>query len=329
MTARPSIPSVDSAAPDDALLPARVRTHLLLFALTVFSVFYAGASMDALGEERFFLRDLLNPSFLARGASFAVPLIAILLTHEFGHFFAARYHRVPASLPYFIPAPGLGPGTFGAVISMRGAIRSRNALLDIGASGPIAGMLVALPVLAWGLAHSSVSENPASGYMQEGQSLLYVWLKQAVVGPIPQGFDVWLHPTAFAGWYGLLLTMINLLPWGQLDGGHIAYALLGDRHHAIARRFRVGLLFLFAYNVISAVGPILLGRSNRDLIAALVSSLFWLLWFLVLGLLSRVSGGAEHPPCDAGELSGARRAVGWFCMALFVLLFMPTPMAIY
>lgn len=308
--------------------PPRLRTNLILFVLTVYTVFLAGANMATLGADRSFLADLVDPAFLARGASFAIPLLAILGTHEFGHFFAARWHRVPASFPYFIPSPFL-PGTFGAVISMRDTIRSRNALLDIGASGPLAGLVVALPVVAWGLAHSEVLENPATGYTLEGQSLLYSLLKRAAVGPIPEGYDVWLHPTAFAGWFGLLLTMINLLPWGQLDGGHIGYALFGERQHAIARWFRYSLLGLFGYNIISSGLPVLLGTSERSVDLVIASSSFWLLWFFVLGLLSRVSGGAEHPPCEPGELTPARRVVAWLCLAIFLLLFMPTPIAYY
>ena len=142
----------------------------------------------------------------------------------------ARYHRVAASLPYFIPLPA-GWGTLGAVIAMRDRIRSRNALFDIGASGPLAGLVIALPALAWGLVHSPVKPMLLSGYQQEGQSLLYLAMKRVLLGPIPEGYDVQLHPTAAAGWFGLLVTMVNLLPWGQLDGGHIAFSLFGERQH--------------------------------------------------------------------------------------------------
>lgn len=312
---------------EDAGLP-NPRKNLILFAVTVYTVFLAGANWSTLGAERSWWKDLTDPGFLARGTSFAVPLLAILITHEFGHFFAARRHRVSASFPYFIPCP-LMPGTFGAVIAMPDRIRSRNALLDIGASGPLAGLAIALPILAWGLSHSEVLENQATGYILEGQSLLYSLLKRAVVGPIPEGYDVWLHPTALAGWFGLLLTMINLLPWGQLDGGHIGYALLGERQHAVARWFRYSLLGLFGYNLISAGLPVLLGTSERSLEFVLLSSVFWLVWFFVLGLLSLVSGGSKHPPYEPGELSPKRQAVAWLCLILFVLLFMPTPIAYY
>jgi membrane-associated protease RseP (regulator of RpoE activity) len=298
-------PPMPAGAPE-AVEPSawrRVRTNVLLFVLTVASVYLTG------------------------GLAFMLCLLAILLAHEFGHYFAARYHRVPASLPYFIPLPFLSPfGTAGAVISMRGAIRSRNALLDIGASGPLAGMVVALPVLAWGLAHSEVN-TMAPPYIQEGQSLLYLFMKWLIWGPIPTGQDVSLHPVAFAGWAGLFVTMINLLPFGQLDGGHIAYALVGERQNRIAPWMRWALLPLFLYNVVSFSAPMLLGTAERDWWSVFNNSLFWLFWFGILGLLSRFSGGSDHPPCERGELSPWRRGVAWFSLLLFVVLFMPTPIS--
>lgn len=298
-------PPMHVAAPE-ALEPTtwqRVRVNVLLFVLTVASVYVTG------------------------GFAFMLCLLGILLAHEFGHYFAARYHRVPASLPYFIPLPFLSPfGTAGAVISMRGAIRSRNALLDIGASGPLAGMVVAVPVLAWGLAHSEVN-TMAPPYIQEGQSLFYLAVKWLILGPIPAGQDVELHPVAFAGWAGLFVTMINLLPFGQLDGGHIAYALLGELQNRIARWIRWALLPLFLYNVASFGVPMLLGTVEPDWWGAFGNSLFWLFWFAILGLLARLSGGSDHPPTERGELSPWRRGVAWFSLVLFVVLFMPTPLS--
>ncbi len=321
-----------SAAQLESEARQRWLTHFLLFLLTVLSVFHHGALQAFAasgGEPSLRLDGFFKPSFLVHGASYALPLMAILLTHEFGHFFTARWHRVPASLPYFLPLPVVGWGTLGAVIAMRGTIRSRKAVFDIGASGPIAGLCVAIPVLIWGLAHSSVQPLPPTGYDQEGQSLLYWALKRLVIGPIPDGYDVILHPTALAGWFGLLMTMINLVPFGQLDGGHIAYALFGERQHRYGRWLRRGLLLLFAYNLVRFSLPVLLGHSHSDLLTALVNSLFWLVWFMVLGAISRASGGADHPPCDPGELDGVRRGLAWACLLLFVLLFMPTPLARY
>jgi hypothetical protein len=297
-----SIPASVGDGEPQPLAWRTVRLNVLLFVLTVASVLYMG------------------------GPILCASLMAILLAHEFGHYFAARYHRVPASLPYFIPLPFLGLfGTAGAVIAMRGTIRSKNALLDIGASGPLAGMVVALPILAVGIALSPVlaSDGP---HLQEGQSLLYWALKTLIHGPIPPGHDVILHPLAAAGWGGLLITMLNLLPFGQLDGGHIAYALLGERQNRLAPWFRIALLPLFAYNLVVFVGPLVWGDAQRGWFTAINNSMFWLLWYWLLGLLVYLSG-KEHPPCEPGELSPGRRVVGWFSLALFVALFMPTPIA--
>jgi len=299
--ANPPLPLEAPPAEAEPSAWQRVRLNLLLFALTVVSV------------------------YITKGTAFTLSLLGILLAHEFGHYFAARYHGVPASLPYFIPFPFLSPfGTAGAVIAMRGAIRSRNALLDIGASGPLAGMVVALPVLFWGLAHSEVSV-PVPPYTQEGQSLLYVLSKWLVLGPISAGQDVLLHPVAEAGWAGLFVTMINLLPFGQLDGGHISYALFGERQNRAAPWIRRALLPLFLFNVLSFLAPTLFHGAKLDLLSVFGNSLFWLFWYGLLGLLARFSGGTDHPPCERGELSRVRRGVAWFSLALFLLLFMPTP----
>jgi len=212
---------------------------------------------------------------------------------------------------------------------MSGRIRSRNALLDIGASGPLAGMVVAVPVLIVGLALSPVTALPAGPYNQEGQSLLYWLLKRIVLGPIPEGHDVFLSPTALAGWAGFLITMLNLLPWGQLDGGHIAYALFGKAQDRAAWWFRTALIPLFLVNLLWFALPIALGRSSMSYGMAVSNSLFWLFWWVILGVLGRISGGHEHPPCEPGPLSPVRKMLAAGSLVLFVLLFMPRPMTVY
>jgi len=297
------------------------RKNALLFALTVLAVFWQGANMAAPHEAAWSLWS---------GWTFAVPLLLILLFHEFGHWIAARIHGVPASLPYFIPLPPVFLlGTMGAVIVMPERIRSRNALLDIGAAGPLAGLVVAIPALMIGLSLSEVHPQSAGGYYQEGQSLLYWAVKRVVLGPMPEGHDVFLHETALAGWAGLLVTMMNLLPFGQLDGGHVAYALLGERHHAMALWFRRGLLLIFAYNLVLFTVPVLTGESTLGWGLSISNSLFWLLWFVVIGFLARMSGGYRHPPFEPGELTRGRKWIAAFTLLLFVLLFMPTPFAQY
>jgi membrane-associated protease RseP (regulator of RpoE activity) len=308
--------------PEPEPRPTKIWNNVVLFLVTVPCVFLAGAHMTMPQA------DLL--ATLLSGWTFAVPFLGILLFHEFGHYIAARLHRVEASLPYFLPLPVLSPfGTMGAVISMRGRIRSRDALLDIGASGPLAGLFVAIPVLAYGLSLSTVGPIGAEHYQQEGQSLLYVAMKRLILGPIPAGMDVNLHPTAFAGWGGLLITMLNLLPWGQLDGGHVAYALFGPRQHVYARWFRRSLLVMFVCIAASFVLPVLRGHSTLTLSAAVMNSLFWLIWYLILGVVGRMSGGAEHPPTEPGVLSPKRKVIAIVTLAFFVLLFMPVPLAQY
>ncbi len=301
------------------------KKNLLFFIATVFTVFWAGSSFWALTDETAKLPTLER---LWTGWTFAVPLLTILLCHEFGHYIAARLHRVPASLPYFIPIP-LALGTFGAVITMPERIRTRNAVLDIGAAGPLAGIIVAIPILLVGLSLSPVLPTPESNYAVEGQSLLYALLKYLVHGPIPAGHDVFLHPTAAAGWAGLLLTMLNLIPFGQLDGGHIAYALLGQRHAKLGRAIRWGVLALFVGELAWFVIPVLLGSSKLPLSLAISNSTVWLVWFGLLSLMKRLQRGYEHPPTDDRTLSPGRRWVAWGCLLLFLALFMPVPFANY
>ena len=323
----PSTPPLD----DEELSPVVFswRPNALLFLLTLLSVFYMGALQHFLElSSPAPFRDAFRQPWT--GWTFAVPLLSILVAHEFGHWIAAKIHGVPASLPYFLPLPLLSPfGTMGAVIAMPHRIKSRNALLDIGAAGPLAGMVVAIPVLAYGLSLSVVRPAASEQYVQEGQSILYLLLKHWVLGPIPPGHDVFLHPTALAGWAGFLVTMINLLPWGQLDGGHIAYALFGPVQNRFARFVRFSLLGLFLYNLQLFVAPVLNHRTSMTLGEAVMNSLFWLVWWLFLGGIGRLSPGDGHPPTEPGKLTKARAAVAIVSLALFVLLFMPTPWAVY
>lgn len=298
----------------------RIWLHFLLFGLTAMSM-------------QFTAMELYDPpsghTRSGYAAYQAVSLLAILLVHELGHYVAALLHRVPASMPFFLPLPRFNFfGTLGAVIAMRDRIHSRKALLDIGAAGPIAGMVVAIPVLCWGLSMSVVEKHSLTGYGQEGQSILYWLVKRLVFGPMPQGYDVVLHPMAFAGWGGMFLTMINLLPWGQLDGGHIAYALFGERQHVFARWIRRGLLLAFAYNVVALVLPVLLHQSTQPLLGAIGGSLFWLVWYVITGVIGHFFG-EDHPPFEPGELGTGRKVLAMGCLVLFVLLFMPTPFAVY
>jgi membrane-associated protease RseP (regulator of RpoE activity) len=296
-----------------------LRNAFFFFVLTLLSMFFVGAQWAGADIDHGGLHAYLQ------GYSFALPLMAILLAHELGHYFAARIHGVDTSPPYFIPMPYALIGTFGAVIRMRGAIRLRNALFDIGAAGPLAGLVVALPVLIYGLATSEVKElDPNQTYLVEGRSLLYVGLLYLLKGPIPEGADIMLSPTALAGWAGLLVTMINLVPVGQLDGGHVAYALLGSDQDRYSRWMRHGLLVI-ALSI--SAGSVLFAwreHANADsLLTASQSGLHWLIWWLVLTLMARFMGD-KHPPTEPSTLSPRRRILAWITLSLFVLLFMPT-----
>ena len=300
-------------------MSSELRRAVLLFVLTLASMFYVGAQSENVD----FARDGLLG--LSRGYTFALPLMAILLSHELGHYFAARFHKVDASPPYFIPMPFMLLGTFGAVIRMRGAIRTRSALFDIGAAGPLAGLVVALPVLVYGLSTSPVEPlNPSLTYLVEGRSLLYLALLHWLKGPIPAGYDIMLTPTALAGWAGLLVTMMNLVPAGQLDGGHVAYALFGAKQDLYSRRVRSALLVIaLGISGVATFSAWSAGRTGEALSNAAWSGANWLMWWFVLSLMVRFTGEV-HPPTDSSELTRARRILAWITLSLFGLLFMPT-----
>ncbi|NUP12133.1 MAG: site-2 protease family protein [Polyangiaceae bacterium] len=315
----------ESIPPPSANTPGlEWRLNLVLFLVTVVAVFFSGAAYAGAYSPSSSLSDLVRG--LWKGYPFAVPLLAILLFHEFGHYIAARLHRVKASLPYFIPAPLLNPfGTMGAVIAMPERIRSRNALLDIGAAGPLAGLVVAIPVLWIGLAGSHVGALDGP-YVQEGQSLLYVGMKRLVLGPIPAGHDVMMSPTALAGWTGLFVTALNLIPVGQLDGGHVAYALFGSKQDRYAAMIHVGLLVVAGLNLVRFLVPVM--QNGGDRWQAIGNSSFYVVWFVLLALM-RWRTGMNHPPTDDTTLSPVRKLVAGLCLVLFALLFMPTPWATY
>lgn len=294
----------------------RWRLPIVLLALTFLSTFFAGAE-QILGRRPTTLDEL------ATGWVFALPLMGILLAHEFGHYFAGLVHRVDVSLPYFIPVPIFLLGTMGAVIQIRERIRSRNALLDIGAAGPLAGMAVALPILAFGIATSPVEPIPEGNFLAEGHSLLYKGMLYVLKGPIPEGYDIMLSPTALAGWAGLLVTMINLLPFGQLDGGHVAYALIGEQQNRVSKAVLRALpAVAVATSLIYALPTYWSGERGLRLAGDVSAGFNWLLWALVLWLLTRATGPG-HPPTEDSTLSPLRRVIGWFTLSLFVLLFMP------
>jgi len=276
--------------PEDRLTPL----HVLLFLLTCLSTLSAGAMMEGVipWEE---------PARLAAGIPFSATLMTILLTHEMGHYLMSRRHGTPATLPYFIPAPSL-IGTFGAVIRMRPPIMDRRALMDIGAAGPLAGFVLSVAAVGFGLADSTVLSrvDPVlEGSLRLGDPLVFRLMSRIVLGALPEQAEILLSPVAFAGWIGLFITALNLIPVGQLDGGHICYALFGPAVHA-----RIGRTVVPVLLVLGFLWP------------------GWAFWGVLLMLLGR-----RHPPVVLPfvELDPARRMIGWTSLAVFALSFTPAP----
>ncbi len=270
-------------------------------------------------------------TYWAGGLPFAATLMAILVFHEMGHYIAARIHGIDASLPFFIPLPpGISLGTMGAVIRMREPISDRNKLIDVGAAGPIAGLVVAVPLLIVGLSMSEVATNTKPGIV-EGNSIAYIGLKYLVKGmylPASSGADVQLHPIAFAAWVGFLITMINLIPIGQLDGGHVARAYLGNKHERFSGWLHKALL------LVGLAVAVWLYWDARDfgyewpsaLKYSLTGAMPWLVWALLLVGMRAMSGGQYHPPVAGEPLTPGRRWVVFAIAAIFILIFTPIPL---
>jgi membrane-associated protease RseP (regulator of RpoE activity) len=311
--------------------PARVSVNIILFLLTVLSVLFVGAQPsgqmpgDILGQILFFAKALLS------GWPYALSLMSILLAHEFGHYLMSRYYKTPATLPYFIPLPFPPLGTMGAAILMQGTPKNKRVLFDIGVAGPLAGIIVAIPILLFGLSLSHLDVvKPVGGVVEmEGNSLLYLfakfitfgkllpapaslsgvtpfmyWLKYFFTGrPIPIGAtDVFISPVAFAGWAGLLVTALNLIPAGTLDGGHVVYSWFGDR---AAKAYPYILISLLALGIFW----------NG-----------WWIWAILLLWLGRVHA---EPLDQITALDGNRRLIAGLVILIFILTFSPVPFAVF
>ncbi len=311
--------------------PARVSINVILFILTVLSVLLVGAQpqgtmpVDPTGQILYLAKSLLT------GWPYALSLMSILLAHEFGHYLMSRHHKTPATLPYFIPLPLPPLGTMGAAILMQGTPKNKRVLFDIGVTGPLAGMVVAIPVLLLGLSLSHLDViRPLGGMVEmEGNSLLYLaakyltfgqllpapasfggaspfmyWVRYFFTGhPIPVGAtDVFIHPVAFAGWAGLLVTALNLIPAGTLDGGHVVYSVFGDR---AAKAFPVIMLALLG------LGLVWNG---------------WWIWAVLLLWLGRVHA---EPLDQITPLDRPRLAIAALTILILIVTFSPVPFAIF
>jgi membrane-associated protease RseP (regulator of RpoE activity) len=311
--------------------PSRLWVNYVLFGLTILSVLFTGASYGYTGPNPATPLDWLR--FLLAGWPILLSMLGILLAHELGHYFAARYHKVAVTLPYFIPFPLSPFGTMGAFIQLKSPPTNRRVLLDIGIAGPLAGFVVAVPVLIYGLLTSQVQPilvnvPPGQGLSFEGNSILYVLIKYLIFGkllPVPASFgglppwlymlryyvlgfprplgglDVTLNNVAWAGWAGLLVTGLNLIPAGQLDGGHALYVLVGKRARLLV--------------------PVIL-------VVLVALGFFWTGWFLWAALIYLLVGRTYAEPLDQiTELDLTRKILAVSVLILFVLVITPIPLS--
>ena len=285
--------------------PSKNLRHVILFLLTLISTTWLGANHYVAFQENFVSSGPITWSWtpIIGGLWYSLAILAILGAHEFGHYFACRYYGVDASLPYFLPAPFLLTGTLGAFIRIRQPIPTKRELFDIGIAGPIAGFVVAVPVLLMGVALSRVVRIP-QGFdgVELGEPLLFQAVSWLVWGTTPDGYSINLHPMGFAAWFGLLATALNLFPIGQLDGGHVSYAVLGRKSTAVTFGTVVCLMGL-----------------------SFVSS-SWIVW-TVLTIAMLVVFGPRHPRTfdEDVPLDPARRWLAVFALVMFVLCFTPAP----
>ncbi|MFQ6094188.1 MAG: site-2 protease family protein [bacterium] len=276
----------------------RHRLNLILFLATIVTTLVAGTLMA--GADPF-----SHPWLLYRGIPFSFSLLIILGVHELGHYFASKRCGVRTTLPYFIPVPPpFFLGTLGAFIKVKSRIADRKGLMDIGAAGPLAGFVASVIAVVIGLKLSQVVElgEMGEGSIRLGESLLFSFLSKMAVGPVAPQHDILLHPIAFAGWLGLFVTVLNLLPIGQLDGGHIAYALMRKKH-----RYLAGAVFLGLFPLGFYLWP------------------GWFIWVMI-GAIT----GLKHPPPidDISPLDGKHKVIGIATMIIFVFCFIPDPIRI-
>jgi membrane-associated protease RseP (regulator of RpoE activity) len=281
---------------------------VLLFGLTVVTTTLVGALhyfafAQGFNASAVVLPNFRDPAFYLHGFWYSLTILGILGCHELGHYYACRYYRVDATLPFFLPAPLPLTGTLGAFIRIRARIPDKISLFDIGLAGPIAGFIIAVPALFIGLAMSVVERVPQDfAGVELGEPLLFRAAAWVIWGTLPDGMSINMHPMAFAAWFGLLATALNLFPIGQLDGGHVAYAVLGSRA-TIITMLTLGL----------AVGLTFVSSS-------------WIVW-TVLMVLMLVAIGPRHPPTldDTTPVGRARVALAVVGLIMLIVCFTPAP----
>jgi membrane-associated protease RseP (regulator of RpoE activity) len=298
--------------------------NILLFLLTFFTTTIAGAGW--LNMDPF---DLSN---FQHGLTYSVLIILVLSFHEFGHYFAAKIHKVDVTLPFYIPFPllFLNPfGTMGAVIKMRSPSRTRKALFDIGIAGPVSGFIVAFIILLWGMTHLppfeyiykihpeyQITGVPTSGFSFGGTLLFWGLGKIFATSPgvfLPPMNEVYHYPFLCVGWFGMLITALNLIPVGQLDGGHITYALLGSKHKYVAWAFFILVALMGLVGLLPFIGVMIF--SDYGLVN-------WLVWALMILFVIKI----KHPPIyDPEPLDFKRKLLGVFALFMFISSFTPAP----
>jgi len=290
-------------------LKKRIWLNIILFVVTIFSTFFVGITWSL----SFKYADVItrnsqidlsvkifeDPQIIFLSIIYAVFLIGILLSHELGHFLTCQYYKIDATLPYFIPAPTL-IGTLGAFIKIKSPITRKQQLFDIGVAGPLTGFILSVPTLIYGLSLSkAVPAVPREESIIFGEPLILKIVGSMIFKDVPPDFDVILHPIAFAGWVGIFVTALNLFPVGQLDGGHVAYALLGPKSRNLAKLF-IGVFIFMGF-------------------------FFWIGWFIWAFIILLL--GLKHPRVvdESIPLSPRRKFLGFVVFIIFILSFIPDP----
>jgi len=291
----------------------RIWLNIILFIATLFSTFFVGITWslsfkyaDVFSQSPQIdlnVKIFEDPQIISLSIVYAIVLIGILLGHELGHFLACQYYKIDATLPYFIPAPTL-IGTLGAFIKIKSPITRKQQLFDIGIAGPLVGFILSVPTLIYGLSLSrAVPAIPREESLIFGEPLILKIIGSMIFKNIPPDFDVILHPVAFAGWVGIFVTALNLFPIGQLDGGHISYALLGPKSRNLAKLFLGIFIFMGIF--------------------------FWIGWFIWVFIIFLM--GLRHPRVIDEEtpLSPRRKFLGFVVFIIFILSFIPDPIKGY